>query len=195
MRQNSWSVAGDMLSAYDFSRVDHIVDVGGSNGTLIAGLLAACPQATGTLLDLAHVTSGAGDVLEQAGVRQRCKVVAGSFFDNVPTGGDLYVMKNILHHWDDAKAHIILRNCHQAMRPDARLLAVERILAPPNEGAEGKFSDLNMLVNAGGRERTAEEFTALLDVAGFHLCKMISLPSSRFIIEATPGECHGETPA
>jgi hypothetical protein len=195
MRENSRGVAREMLSAYDFTQFDHIVDVGGGNGTLIAGLLVACAQATGTVLDLAHVTSGAGEVLEQAGVRQRCMVVAGSFFDNVTTGGDLYVMKNILHDWDDAKARIILRNCHQAMHPDATLLIVERILAPPNEGAEGKFSDLNMLVNAGGQERTAEEFAALLNGAGFELREIIGLPSSRFIIEANPRKCRRGVPA
>jgi hypothetical protein len=188
MRENSRGIAQEMLSAYDFTQFDHIVDVGGGNGTLIACLLAACPHATGTLLDLAHVISGAGKVLEQAGVRQRCKVVVGSFFDNVPAVGDLYVMKNILHDWNDAKAHIILRNCYQAMHPDARLLIIERILAPPNEGAESKFSDLNMLVNAGGQERTAEEFAALLNGAGFELREIIGLPSSRFIIEMTPGQ-------
>jgi hypothetical protein len=186
MRENARGIAQEMLSAYDFSQLGHIVDVGGGNGTLIAGLLAACPQTTGTLLNLAHVISGAGEVLQHAGVRERCNVVAGSFFDGVPASGDIYVMKNILHDWDDPQAHIILRNCHQAMRPDARLLVVERILAPPNEGADGKFSDLNMLVNAGGRERTAEEFAALLDAAGFELSETISLPSSRFILEAIP---------
>jgi hypothetical protein len=186
MRENARGIAQEMLSAYDFSQFRRIVDVGGGNGTLIAGLLAACPQATGTLLDLAHVISGAGEVLQQAGVRERCNVVAGSFLDGVPAGGDIYVMKNILHDWDDPEAHIILRNCHQEMRPGARLLIVERMLAPPNEGAEGKFSDLNMLVNAGGRERTSDEFAALLSSAGFELREMISLPSSRFIMEAIP---------
>jgi hypothetical protein len=189
MRENATGVARDMLSACDLTRFGHIVDVGGGNGTLIAGLLAACQEATGTLLELAHVVSGADEVLQQAGVRERCNIVAGSFFDSVPAGGDVYVLKNILHDWDDPKAHIILRNCHQAMHPHARLLLVERILAPPNEGAEGKISDLNMLVNAGGRERTAEEFAALLDDAGFELREVTSLPSSRFIIEAIPGAC------
>ena len=149
MRENTRGIVRELLLAYDFTQFSHIVDVGGGNGTLIAGLLAACRQATGTLLDLAHVVAGAGDVLEQAGVSQRCKVVAGSFFDNVPAGGDVYVMKSIVHDWDDREAQDILRNCRQAMSADARLLVVERMLAPPNEGAEVKLSDLNMLVNAG----------------------------------------------
>ena len=169
MREHSSDIAREMLSAYDFTQFGHIVDVGGGNGTLIAGLLAACQQATGTLLDLAHVVAGAGDVLEQAGVRERCKVLAGSFFDSVAAGGDVYVLKSILHDWDDREAHHILRNCRRAMSGDARLLVVERTLAPPNDGADVKLSDLNMLVNAGGRERTSEEFTALLAGAGFEL--------------------------
>jgi hypothetical protein len=194
MRENSRNIVQEMLSAYDFSQFGHIVDVGGGNGTLIAGLLAACPHAIGTLLDLAHVISGAGEVLQQADVRPRCKVLAGNFFNSVPAGGDVYVMKNILHDWDDPKAHTILRNCNQAMRPGARLLVVERILAPPNEGVECKFSDLNMLVNAGGRERTSEEFEALLYGSGFELREVISLPSSRFIIEAIPDEWQRASP-
>jgi hypothetical protein len=185
MREHSRGIAREMLSAYDFAQFGHIVDVGGGNGTLIAGLLAVCQQATGTLLDLAHVVNGAADVLERAGVRRRCKVLAGSFFDSVPAGGDVYVLKSILHDWGDSEAQDILRNCHRAMSADARLLVVERILAPPNQGAEGKLSDLNMLVNAGGLERTSEEFTALLDSAGFELRAITRLPSSRSIIEAT----------
>jgi hypothetical protein len=186
MRENSRDIAREMLSAYDFTHFSHIVDVGGGNGTLIAGLLAACRQATGTLLDLAHVVAGAAEVLERAGVRQRCKVVAGSFFDSVPAGADAYVLKSILHDWGDPEAHTILRNCREAMHPGARLLVAERMLAQPNHGAEGKMSDLNMLVNAGGRERTCAEFTALLASAGFELRAVTRLPSSRFLIEATP---------
>jgi hypothetical protein len=184
MREHARDIAREMLSAYDFTQFSHIVDVGGGNGTLIAGLLAACQQATGTLLDLAHVVAGAGEVLEQAGVSQRCKVLAGSFFDSVPAGGDVYVLKSIVHDWDDREAQDILRNCRRAMSADARLLVVERMLAPPNEGLEGKLSDLNMLVNAGGRERTSEEFTALLAGAGFEVRATSRLPRSRFIMEA-----------
>ena len=187
MREHSRDIAREMLLVYDFTQFSHIVDVGGGNGTLIASLLAACQQATGTLLDLAHLVAGAGDVLEQAGVRERCEVLAGSFFDSVPAGGDVYVLKSILHDWDNREAHSILRNCRQAMHhPGARLLVVERMLAPPNEGAEVKLADLNMLVNAGGRERTSEEFTALLTGAGFELRATTRLPRSRFIIEAIP---------
>jgi hypothetical protein len=186
MRENSRGIVREMLSAYDFTQFGHIVDVGGGDGTLIAGLLAACDQATGTLLDLAYVVAGAAEVLEQAGARRRCEVLAGSFFDRVPAGGDVYVLKSILHDWDDPEAHTILGNCREAMHRCARLLVVERILAPPNQGAEGKLSDLNMLVNAGGRERTCAEFTALLAGAGFELRAATRLPSSRFLIEAKP---------
>jgi hypothetical protein len=191
MRENSRCVARHMLAAYDFTRFGHIVDIGGGDGALIASLLAACKDATGTLLELPHVVSGAGEVLEHAGVRQRCNLLAGSFFDGVPAGGDVYLMKSILHDWDDPEAHLILCNCRQAMRPGARLLIVERMLGPPNEGAEGKFSDLNMLVNAGGRERTCDEFAAVLEGAGFAMAERIRLPGSRSILEATPVAARG----
>jgi hypothetical protein len=188
MRENSRDIAREMLAAYDFTQTSHIVDIGGGNGALIAGLLAGCPHLTGTLLDLPHVVVRAVDVLEEAGVQQRCNILAGSFFEGVPAGGDVYVLKSILHDWGDREVHDILSNCKQAMRSGARLLVVDRVVSPPNEGAEGKLSDLNMLVTAGGLERTSEEFAAIFAGAGFQLRAIISLPSSRSIIEASPSQ-------
>jgi hypothetical protein len=188
MRENSRGIAREMLAAYDFTQASHIIDIGGGDGALIASLLAGCQHATGTLLDLPHVVVRAIDVLEEAGVHQRCNILAGSFFDGVPAGGDVYVLKSILHDWGDREAHNILSNCKQAMRSGARLLVVDRVLSPPNEGAESKLSDLNMLVTAGGLERTSEEFAAILAGAGFQLRAIISLPSSRSIIEASPSQ-------
>jgi hypothetical protein len=107
--------------------------------------------------------------LRKAGVEHRCDVVAGNFFEAVPRGGDAYVLKFILHDWEDESAIAILRACRRSMDRKAKLLIIERLLAPPNEGVEGKFSDLNMLVTAGGRERSRDEFEALLATAGFDL--------------------------
>jgi len=98
------------------------------------------------------------------------------------------VLKSILHDWSDREVHNVLNNCKQAMRSDAKLLIVDRVLSPPNEGAEDKLSDLNMLVNTGGLERTREEFAAILAGAGFQLRAIINLPSSRSIIEASPSQ-------
>jgi hypothetical protein len=186
MRGLSASIASDLAAAYDFTPFGHIIDVGGGNGGLIAGVLAKFPHAKGTLLDLPHVTAGAGEVLEQAGVRERCEIVSGSFFEDVPVGGDVYLLKSIVHDWNDRDALHLLRNCRRAMQSGARLLIIERLLGPPNEGLEGKLSDLNMLVNAGGRERTREEFAALIASAGLTLGAITPLSASRFVIEAIP---------
>ena len=184
MREASKGIAQQVLGAYDFAQFGHIVDVGGGDGALIAAILARCPHTTGTLLDLAHVVARAGDVLHQAAVRDRCEVLAGSFFDGVPAGADAYVLKSILHDWDDEGAQRILRHCRASMHSGARLLIIERILAPPDEGAEAKLSDLNMLVNAGGRERTREEFAAILAAAGLALHASTPLSRSRCVLEA-----------
>jgi hypothetical protein len=186
MRHASERIGRELLAAYDFTPFSYIADVGGGDGALLATVLAACPQATGTLLDLPHVIAGAGAVLEKAGVRARCRVVGGSFFEGMPESADVYLLKNILHDWSDREALEILRNCRQAMHRGARLLVIERLLAPPNEGAEGKLSDLNMLVNAGGRERTRGEFAALLAGANLELNAITALAGGRFVIEATP---------
>jgi hypothetical protein len=186
MHHTSERIARELLAAYDFTPFRHITDVGGGNGALLASVLAACPHATATLLDLPQVTAGAGAVLEKAGVGGRCKVVSGSFFDGVPAGGDLYLLKSILHDWEDREALHILRSCRLAMHADGRLLIIERLIAPPNEGAEAKLSDLNMLVNPGGRERTHKEFAVLAAGAAFTLNAITPLLSSRFAIEAVP---------
>lgn len=186
MRRASENIGRELVTAYDFTPFEHVVDVGGGDGALLAALLAAYPNKMGTLLDLPHVTASAGAVMGKACVRERCKIISGSFFDGVPSGADLYLLKNILHDWDDRDALRVLHNCRRALQPRARLLIIERLLAPPNEGAEGKLSDLNMLVNAGGRERTLEEFRLLLEQASFAVTAIAALQHGRFVIEATP---------
>jgi hypothetical protein len=169
MREASARLANDALSAYDFGQFERVVDVGGGDGTFLAHLLARHSHVLGTIFDQPHVIARSGAVLRQAGVENRCEAVAGSFFETVPHGGDAYVLKLILHDWEDEAALAILRVCRQSMDRNAKLLIIERLLAPPNEGAEGKFSDLHMLVTAGGRERSRDEFETLLATAGFDL--------------------------
>jgi hypothetical protein len=123
-------------------------------------------------------------VLEGAGVADRCEVVGGDFFVSVPPGGDTYLMRAILHDWDDEDATAILRVCRRAMAPEGRLLVIERVIAPPNEGAAEKFSDLNMLVSPGGRERTRAEYEALLAAAGLRLVMVVPTGVETCIIEA-----------
>src|SRR4051812_8658450 len=158
-----------LLDAYDFGRFGVLVDVGGGVGTLLSAVLAAYPSLHGVLFDQPHVLDGAEELLRDAGVTDRCRIVAGSFFDEVPGGADAYLLKSILHDWDDEEAVAILRTCRRAIGAGGTLLVVERVLGQPNEGADTKFSDLNMLVMPGGRERSLREFEVLFETAGFRL--------------------------
>ena len=156
-----------VLDAYDFGRFHMIVDVGGGNGTLLAAILAAHPGAQGVLFDQPHVVAAADEVL--APIAERVRTIGGSFFESVPEGGDAYVLKWIIHDWEDPEAIQILRACRAAMGPEATLLMIERDLGAPNAEPDAKFSDLNMLVNPGGRERTWDEYARVFDEAGLRL--------------------------
>lgn len=175
-----------VIAAYDFAPFDCVVDVGGGQGLLLADLLAARQGARGILFDLPHVVSRAEALLRGKGVAERCQIVAGSFFESVPAGGDLYMLKAILHDWTDEDAIRILRICRRVTKPEGRLLVIERVLGPPNEAPDGKFSDLNMLVAPGGQERTREEFATLLAAAGFTLTRVIPTGTRHSLIEAAP---------
>jgi hypothetical protein len=157
------------LAAIDFSRFGTVVDVGGGNGALLVALLQANPGMRGVLLDLPHAVAAAERAIAAAGLEGRCEAIARSFFDGVPDGGDAYVLRAILHDWDDDEAAAILRRVRAAARDDATLVVIERDLGPPNAVPEAKLSDLNMLVVPGGRERTIDEYGALLAAAGFRL--------------------------
>ncbi|MEU3405037.1 methyltransferase [Streptomyces sp. NPDC006670] len=160
---------------YDFTGVDTVVDVGGGSGALLAGVLEHRPAVRGVLVDTASGVSGAPAVLEAAGVADRCEVAPGDFFDSVPAGGDLYVVKSVLHDWDDESCVRILRNCREAMEDTARILVVEVVAPPVVDTATDPFlavSDLNLLVLTRGRERTEEEFTRLLEAAGLRLTRI-----------------------
>jgi hypothetical protein len=180
-----------VLEAYDFSRFGTVVDVGGGQGALLAAILAAHPAMRGVLFDLPHVVGPVDGVLAEAGVAERCTVVGGSFFEAVPEGGDAYVLRAILHDWEDAEASAILRSCRRAIPEHGALLVVERELGGPNENADAKFSDLNMLVLPGGRERTVEEFAALFDSAGFELAGSTPTAAALSVIEARPAPARG----
>ncbi len=174
-----------ILAAYDFGRFGTVVDVGGGNGTLLASILAAHPATRGIVFDQEHVVSGVERVLQTAGVADRCEVVAGSFFSSVPSGGDAYVLKSIIHDWEDEESAAILRTCREAMGPNAVLLVIERDLGPPNENAAAKLSDLNMFVLAGGRERSRDEYTELFGRAGLRHVSTALAVSGHALMEAT----------
>jgi len=188
MTSGSRRHAGAVLAAYDFGRFAIIVDVAGGRGALLAAILNAHPAAHGVLFDQPHVVAHAGPVLEAAGVRERCRIVEGSFFDAVPDGGDAYVLKLILHDWEDEQALAILRACRQAMgpRPRATLVVVDRLVGPPNEDPDAKFNDLHMLVGPFGQERSREEFATLFAAAGFRLVSAAPTETGLSVIEGQP---------
>ena len=167
----------DLADACDFGRFGTVVDVGGGRGALLAALLDRNPGMRGVLFDLPHVAE------VPSGLEDRLKVVTGSFFDGVPSGGDAYVLKYILHDWDDEDALAILRACRQAMAADAAVLVIERDLGRPGERLESKISDLNMLVSLGGRERTIDEYAALMERAGLRFVNATPTRSWSHVIE------------
>jgi predicted O-methyltransferase YrrM len=177
-----------VVSAYDFSGFRRVVDVGGGDGTLLAGILHRCPDTRGVLFDRDHVVDRARSALDAAGVGERCELVGGDFRDAVPGGGDCYVLKWILHDWDDEACATILRRCREAVDPGGRLVVVERVL-PERVGPadlDAVLSDLNMMVMVSGRERTETEFAELFAGAGFRLELVSPTGTNLQVIEAVP---------
>jgi orsellinic acid C2-O-methyltransferase len=183
-------VAFAIARTVDFSDTRLVVDVGGGYGELIASILSEYPAMRGILFDLAHATAAAGSRLAAVGVESRCTLVTGSFFDGVPGEADAYLLKSVLHNWDDDRAVEILRNCRRAMSPHARLLVIERIApdffcdAPRDQDIAR--SDLNMLVGMGGRERTEMQYRELLNTAGLRITRVLALGDPYCVIESEP---------
>jgi hypothetical protein len=173
-----------LLRAFDFSEVGHVIDVGGGHGRLLASLLRAHPRLRATLFDQPQVVSGASELQDPEDLGARCTITAGNFFECVPAGGQIYLLKSVLHDWDDDKASQILQRCREAMSPMSRLLVVERVIGDPSEASEAKLFDINMLTILGGRERTQYEHQALLHTAGLRLTRIISTSSPLTILEA-----------
>jgi hypothetical protein len=186
MTSLSWAEAHAVVRAFDFSRVRTLVDVGGGHGTLLMTILKANPQLHGILFDQPQVVEGARSRITSEGLTSRCDVVAGDFFQVVPRGGDAYMLKSIIHDWDDEHSVAILNNCRQAMAQEARLLVVETVVPPPGEPHYAKYQDLEMLVMLGSQERTVEEYTALLRRAQFELVRVLPTQEPLSIIESVP---------
>lgn len=174
---------GAILDAYDFSGIEVLADIGGGNGSKITAILQRYPSMKGILFDLPHVVERARERIEAAGLRDRCQLVGGNFFVSVPAGADTYLMRHIIHDWDDEKSHSILRNCHGAMPAGGKLLVVESVIPPGNEPFKGKFLDLTMLLIPGGRERTADEYRALYERAGFELARIVPTSMEVSVVE------------
>jgi len=186
MSSGAYLVLSVIPTAYDFSQFRRIVDVGGGQGALLDGILSANPGLLGVLLDLPEVVAGAMRLREGPNA-QRCQIVGRSFFESLPGGADGYLMKAVIHDWNDNDALRILRNCRRAIDNHGKLLLIERVLEPGNELDPERAMDLNMLVMLRGRERTEAEFRALLDDAGFRLTRVIKMPLPWSIIECQPG--------
>ncbi len=175
-----------IMSLYDFSGFGKVVDVGGGHGGLITSILKRNPRVKGVLFDAPQVIEGAQSKIEAAGLADRCETVSGDFFKAVPAGGDAYVMKWIIHDWDDERAITILKNCRREMPANGRLILVDCVVPETDEPHFAKFIDLNMLVMTGGKERTAKEFETLLAAAGFKLRRVIPTDLPTSIVEAEP---------
>ncbi len=187
MTASSIQAAAAVGAAYDFSSFGTLADIGGGHGVLLATILKANPALRGILFEMPHVADGAKKQFEAAGLAARCEVVGGDFFESVPSGADAYLLKSVIHDWNDEKSVAILKNCHRAMSPSGKLLLVEAVLparvdtSPMSQIILG--SDVNMMVNVGGRERTDAEFRALFDAAGFKLTRILATQALPSVLE------------
>lgn len=176
--------AGEAIAAaYDFSGLRHVVDVGGGHGMLLAAIVRRHPGVRATLYDLPEVTASAADALAAHGVAAPIEVVGGDFFERVPAGADGYVMKAIIHDWDDDRCAAILQRCREAMAPGGRVLICEQMVGAAASGL-ALLADLEMLVmTSGGRERTSAEFATLAARAGLRIRRFVPTESPFFVIE------------
>jgi hypothetical protein len=184
------ATAAAIAAAYDFSRIGTLVDVGGGNGALLIGILGAHPHLRGIVFDRPEPAERARKKVHEAGLASRCEVVAGDFFASVPAGGDAYLLKHVIHDWPDEQATAILGQCRAAMKPGARLLIAEGIYPPrvdrSLESRGAAANDVNMLVVAGGRQRSEAEFRSLYAAAGFELTRIVETPARLSLLEGVP---------
>ena len=183
-------IATAVVAAYDFSPFRRIVDVGGGNGALIAGILKANSTLAGVLFDLPQVADRAIAPMRELGLADRCEIVGGDFFTAVPVGGDAYLLKHVIHDWNDDRAGEILRNCRRAMGAEAKLLILEGVYPPridqSDESRGAAANDVNMLVCTGGRQRSGAEFRHLYEAAGFSLTRILPTQTPVKVIEGIP---------
>jgi SAM-dependent methyltransferase len=176
-----------MAAAYDFSQFGTLMDVGGGNGAILIGLLGANPKLRGIVFDRPGSAERARAKLAEAGLAARCSTVAGDFFQAVPEGADAIVLKHVIHDWNDEQATTILKSCHRALRPGAKLLIAEGVYPPQiDQSLESRgaaANDVNMLVVSGGRQRSEEEFRSLYRAAGFELTKIVPTLARLSVIE------------
>ncbi len=186
MSQLSTPQAAAVVEAYDFSGFQHIVDVGGGHGYLLAQILKSVPKLHGTLFEMPHIVEGAKSEKYLPPLGDRVGYAPGNFFADAPPAADAYVMKFIIHDWDDEKSGKILSLCRSTIQPGGKLLVVDMVVPEGNEPALSKLVDLEMLVLPGGKERTEKEFKDLLAASGFKLERIIPTSGPMSIVEAVP---------
>jgi hypothetical protein len=177
-----------LVASYPFATIAKLVDVGGGDATLLIAILQANAATHGVLFDLPHVAERARERIAQAGLSDRCEVVAGDAFAAVPTGGDAYLLSRVIHDWDDGRAIAILDACRRAISNDGRVLLVERLMPArvvvSHAAQSSSLSDLNMMVMNGGRERSEAEYRELLDRAGLALTRIVPIETGASVLEA-----------
>ena len=183
MTSHSLAAVPAIVEAYDFSGAGKLMDIAGGHGILLAGILKANPQMHGILFDLPSVIEGANEWLEKEDVGSRVELASGDFFENVPAGADVYMMKHIIHDWDDERSIKILQNVRSAMNDTGKVLIIEMVIPEGNESSPSKILDLQMLIGTGGKERTEDEYGKLLEASGFRLTKIVPTKSPLSLIE------------
>lgn len=172
-----------LLDAYDFTEIETLADVGGGNGSVLIATLQRNPHLRGLLFDLSGVIARATQNFAAAGLTDRCQLISGSFFESIPAGADAYLMRHIIHDWNDDQCHTILTNIHRVLPATGRLLVAESVIPPGNDPFFGKLLDMNMLVIPGGQERTAAEYETLFAKAGFRLTRIVPTTAEISVIE------------
>jgi len=177
-----------VLDAYDFSGIEVLADVAGGHGAVLTSILQKYPKMRGILMDIDHVIAGAHAKIAGLNLKDRCQAVVGDFFKAVPAGADAYIMKHIIHDWDDERASLILKNIRKALegKPHGKVILLEAVIQPGNALDLAKLMDLEMLLMPGGRERSAEEFRGLFARSGFEMTRIVPTTAPVSVIEAVP---------
>ncbi|HTM64596.1 MAG TPA: methyltransferase [Gammaproteobacteria bacterium] len=185
MERGSIPMIHAIIKHYDFSPFKKIVDIGGGKGHLLCEILKQYPNAVGDVFDLPNAKEHAIEYINQSNLADRCNANSGDFLQSVPAG-DLYLLKVVLHDWDDVHAKIILKNCRKSINKSGRLLIIEKVISNDNNRDLACLGDINMLVTLTGKERSLDEFARLLEESGFKFSRSIKTSLSLSIIEALP---------
>jgi phospholipid N-methyltransferase len=184
MSVSSAQLAGEVARIVDTSSARLVLDIGGADGALISALLAKNPTLAGAILERPEVVPHAQAAIAERGLASRCRVFEGNFFTSVPEA-DVFLLKYIIHNWDDDQSILILSNCMRALRPKGRVVLVERVVSESDDGREVSLADLNMLALLPGRERTRREYADLISHAGLRLDRVTKTSSLVSVIEAS----------